>query len=39
MITHAPQIDDHFLVARADVSTCAFVSGDVSMLLSPTSAS
>ena len=29
LITQAPRLDDRLLVARGDVSTCAFVSGDV----------
>ncbi len=37
LITQAPQINDHPLLARGDVSTCGFVSGDVSM--SPSSPS
>lgn len=32
LITQAPQIDDHPLFARGDVSTCGYVSGNASML-------
>lgn len=38
MITQAPQLEDHPLFARGDVSTCGFVSGDAnSPLTCPTS--
>lgn len=37
LITQAPQINNHPLLARGAVSTCGFVSGDVSM--SPSSPS
>ena len=39
LITQAPQINEHPLLARGDVSTCGFVSGDVSMSPSPPSLS